>query len=319
MTDSLDFYTARIPPVQDDIAEYLECSISDNTRKAYRTLWRQFDSWCDFERIEAIPATPETVASYLIYMAKFGKKASTVNSACAAIRLAHQSGGAPDPTAAPLVKQTLKGIRRKHGTASVQKAATLPPDIRAMVDTFDTATLIGLRDRAIILVGFFTASRRSELIGLNVCDIEETVEGIKVTIRRSKTDQESKGFMKAVTRQDQPSYCPVRALRTYLESAGIVEGPVFRSIAKGEKVSMKALSGQAIACIVKSAAANAGLDSGKYSGHSLRAGLVTTAAREGASMIEIMSQTGHKSTDTVVKYIRKARLFDDTVTKRIKL
>ncbi|MHB1000026.1 MAG: tyrosine-type recombinase/integrase [Armatimonadota bacterium] len=319
MNDSLDIYVNHIPETAGDITEYLDASISDNTRRAYRTLWRQFDSWCDYQRFEALPASPETVVSYLIYIAKEGRKASTVNSTRAAIRLAHQSAGFPDPTDTPIVKQTLKGIRRKHGTAPVQKSAVLPPDIRAMVDTLDTTTLIGKRDRAIILLGFFTASRRSELKALTTDDIHETVEGLEIIIRKSKTDQEGQGFRKAVTRQDNPPFCPVRALSDYLQSAGIASGPVFRSIGKGGKVSKSALTGHSIACIVKDTAAKAGLNPDKYSGHSLRAGLVTTAAKEGASMIEIMAQTGHRSTDTVAKYIRKARLFEDTVTKRIKL
>ena len=205
------------------------------------------------------------------------------------------------------------------GTAPVQKAPAMPADLRAMLSRLDLSTVRGKRDKAVILLGFFTASRRSELAALQVADLVETLEGLTVTIRRSKTDQEGAGMAKAITRQDNPDFCPVRAIAEYLKTAGITNGPVFREMKKGKKVMETALTGHSIARLVKGAAHGAKLDATKYSGHSLRAGLVTTAAKEGASMSEIMQQTGHKSTDTVTRYMRKARLFDDTVTRRIKL
>ncbi|MHB1000896.1 MAG: site-specific integrase [Armatimonadota bacterium] len=319
MNNSLDIYINHTLGDADDISEYLECSISVNTRRVYRTLWWQFESWCCKKCLNKLPASLETVVSYLIYLAKKGRKASTLNSSRAAIRLAHQSAGLLDPTDTPFVKQALNGIKRKHGTAPVQKAAILPSDIRAMISTIDSSTIKGKRDKAILLLGFFTTSRRSELEKLTMDDINETAEGLEVIIRKSKTDQKSKGFRKAVVRQDNPSFCAVRALMCYLQSAGIKSGPLFRSIGKSGRISKNVLTGCSISHIVKDTAAKAGLDPTRYSGHSLRAGLVTTAAKEGASMIEIMAQTGHKSTDTVIKYICKARLFDDTVTKCIKL
>ena len=195
----------------------------------------------------------------------------------------------------------------------------MPADLRAMLSRLDLSTIKGKRDRAMILLGFFTAARRSELATLQFADLAETVEGLTVTIRRSKTDQEGAGLVKAITQQDNPGFCPVRTLSEYMKAADITGGPVFGEIKKGGRIMDTALTGHSIARLVKDAAKAAKLDPAKYSGHSLRAGLVTTAAKEGASMAEIMQQTGHKSTDTVTRYIRKARLFDDTVTRRIKL
>jgi integrase len=188
-----------------------------------------------------------------------------------------------------------------------------------MLGKMKLSTIKGKRDKALLLLGFFTASRRSELSELQAEDLQETIEGLTVTIRRSKTDQEGRGLVKAVTRQDNPDFCPVRALQDYTTAAGITTGPVFREVTKGGQVGETALTGRSIARLVKDAAGKAKLNKATYSGHSLRAGLVTTAAKEGASMAEIMAQTGHKSTDTVARYIRKARLFDDAVTRRIKL
>ncbi|MHB1457967.1 MAG: hypothetical protein ACYC0V_13745, partial [Armatimonadota bacterium] len=233
MSDGMEIYEPQLPEVTTGVSEYLKCSIAESTRRVYNALWRGFETWCKYYSYRSLPAGSEVVAAYFAHIAREGRKAATVNSVRAAIRLAHQSAGYPDPTDTIVCKQTLKGIRRVHGTASVQKAATLPPDIRAMVDTLPQETLIGKRDRAVILLGFFTASRRSELVSLTTDDIIETEEGLQVTIRKSKTDQEAQGLTKAVTRQSWPPYCAVRAVRIWMESAGITSGPIFRSVAKG--------------------------------------------------------------------------------------
>ena len=188
-----------------------------------------------------------------------------------------------------------------------------------MIDNLPQDTLIRKRDRAVILLGFFTASRRSELVALTTDDISESREGLTVFVRRSKTDQEGAGRTKAVTRQERKEYCAVRAVRDWREAAGIEEGPIFRSIGKGGRVSAKALSSAAVAEIVKAAALRAGLDPVKYAGHSLRSGLVSAAAKEGATLQAIMAQTLHRDVNTVIGYIQAARLFEDTVTKLIKL
>lgn len=316
--------TAGQVPAMDEqtrarVAGYLDSSISPNTRRAYAGFVGQFVTWCQRRGYAPLPADPVIIVEYLTGLADQGIKAASINSIRAAIRKAHEVAGYEDPTALPLVRQTLKGIRRQIGTAQAQKAPLLPVDIRALVGAIPAGTVKGKRDRALILLGFFTACRRSEVAALLVSDLSETIEGLSVTIRKSKTDQEGAGMVKAVTRQEDPAFCPVRATQEYLRAAGITSGPLFREIRKGGKVLPTAITGHSIGRLVKLSAGAAGLDPAKYSGHSLRAGLVTSAAKAGASMGEIMAQTGHKSTDTVTRYIRKARLFDDAVTRRIKI
>ena len=174
-------------------------------------------------------------------------------------------------------------------------------------------TLIGKRDKALLLVGFAGGFRRSELVGVTVENIEETPEGIIIHLLKSKTDQEGKGRLVGIRRSDNPATCPVRALFAWVYTAGITSGPVFRAVDRHGMVK-ESLTAQSIALVVKTACSAAGLDSAKYSGHSLRAGLVTQAAKNKASVIDIMRQTGHKSTETVNRYIRKANIFEDNVS-----
>ena len=319
MSEELEVYTSEFPEIVLGVDEYIEASLAPSTRRMYTSLWKGFDSWCDYMHYRSMPASSEVVSAYFGHLAKSGKKAATINSVRAAIRLAQQAAGYPDPTDTAYCRQVLKGIRRTIGTEQVQKAATLPPDIIAMIDNLPQDTLIGKRDRAVILLGFFTASRRSELVALTAEDVIESLEGLTVFVRRSKTDQEGAGRTKAVTRQERKEYCAVRAVRDWREAAGIDEGPIFRSIGKGGRVSPKALSASAVAIIIKQAALMADLDPVKYAGHSLRSGLVTTAAKEGATLPAIMRQTGHQNVETVLRYMQSARLFEDTVTKLIKL
>jgi site-specific recombinase XerD len=272
---------------------YIGASMAANTARAYRGQWVAFSRWCDAGGLVALPAVPGTVSAYLASMADAGKKAATIDSARAAIRKAHEAAGADDPTAAALVKQTLKGIRREKGTAPVQKAPVLTVDLRRMLKTVSADTLQGKRDRAILLVGFATGSRRSELVGLTMEDLNETPEGLLLTIRKSKTDQEGRGIVKGVIRGEHADTCLVSALLDWVKAAGITTGPVFRNIGKGGKIGGQ-LTAQSVALVVKAAAKAAKLDAGKYAGHSLRAGLVTQAAKNGASVGDIMRTTGHR-------------------------
>lgn len=181
-----------------------------------------------------------------------------------------------------------------------------------MVARLELTTTTGVRDRALLLAGFALAARRSELVALRVSDLEETPEGFRVTVRRSKTDQEARGTTRALPYGSDPETCPVRALSAWLAMAGITEGPVFRAVDRWGHVADRALTGQAVALIVKSAAAGAGLEPDKYSGHSLRAGFCTTAAARGASERAIARQTGHAPNSTVLRsYIRHATVFTD--------
>ena len=195
MTNNLPALTtgANLPAVVAAVESakgYIGASMAANTARAYRGQWDAFARWCDAGALVAIPAAPGTVAAYLASMADNGKKAATIDSARAAIRKAHETAGLDDPSASVLFKQTLKGIRREKGTAPTQKAPVLTVDLHRMLHTLSADTLQGKRNRALLLVGFATGSRRSELVGLDAEDIEETPEGLLLVIRRSKTDQE---------------------------------------------------------------------------------------------------------------------------------
>ena len=314
------------PVRRDRLQESLDGSMSESTQRVYRYYWQDFSTWCDVVKVSSMPAEPQYVESYLWDMADNGTSASSINSARAAINKAHQVYAAahPDeavhnPTADDRVKIAVKAIRRKIGTAQRQKAPLLPGDIRAMIDTLDLAGMQGKRDKALILLEFFTACRRAEIAALTTLDVSETLEGLLVTIRKSKTDQEGVGREVGITRQDNPAYCPVRALMAYLKAGAITSGPLFRGVYRSGRLRAGGLTGHAISAMVKQVAEDAGLDPEKYSSHSLRSGLVTSAFQGGATIAEIMLQTGHKSTDTVMKYARKANIFKETVTRKIKL
>lgn len=298
--------------LSESASSYLVNAISENTRRGYQADYRSFEAWCAERGVRALPATPAVAAEYFSSLAEAGRKASTITRARAAIRLAHVSAGHPDVTASALVKNTLKGIRRAVGTAVAKKSPTLTTDITAMVNSIDGG-LKGTRDKALILMGFATGMRRSELVGIKVEHIDECAEGIRITLPRSKTDQEGRGRVIGVTRGTNPTTCPVRALNNYLRAAGIREGFIFRSINRHGQIG-SGLSAQAVALVVKSAAAAAGLNPDNFSGHSLRAGLVTQAAIAGAKVADIMRQTGHKSHDTVMGYVRIANVFSNNAS-----
>ena len=212
----------------------------------------------------------------------------------------------------------MKGIRRTIGTAPGQKAATLTDDIRAMVDTTDVGT-IGIRDRALILLGFAGAFRRSELVGLDVDDCVFSKDGLTVTLRRSKVDQEGVGRKIGIPYGSNPETCPVRTLQAWMEHAGISAGPLFRSLNRHGQVQPGRLSGIDVARVVKKLAQRAGLDAAKYAGHSLRAGHATSAAIAGASERSIMNQTGHRSVQMVRRYIRDGSLFRENSAGKLGL
>jgi site-specific recombinase XerD len=289
------------------VREYIRASKAESTLRGYQSDWRAFYSWCEGQNVCPLPAAPETVASYIAECASHLKPGS-IQRKLNAIAEAHKAMGLESPTHTALVRNTMKGIRRTKGTAPVQKAAALTDDVRAMLEATD-AGAIGIRDRALILLGFAGAFRRSELVGLNAEDCAFSKDGLTVTLRRSKTDQEGVGRRVGIPYGANPETCPVRVLQTWLEQAGTATGPLFRSINRHGYVGLGRLSGIDVARIVKKLAERAGLDATKYAGHSLRAGHATAAAMAGASERSIMKQTGHRSVQMVRRYIRDGSLF----------
>ncbi len=308
--------TARLSSFAPRVHDYVRASRSANTLRGYRCDWRHFEAWCGKNGLPALPAMPETVASYLVTIADEGLKAGSIQRRVSSIAANHKANGFESPTSTAAVKLTLAGIRRTIGTCQEGKAPILTMDVAAMVaKTPDT--LIGRRNRALILIGYAGALRRTELVSIDLEDVLFTPDGIRLTIRKSKTDQEGAGQCIGIAHGG--ALCPVRALRAWLESSGIASGPVFRSVSRHGHVSAARLTDQVVANVVKAYAGAAGLDSSKYAGHSLRAGLVTQAAINGVQELAIMKQTRHKSSDMLRKYIREANLFRDNASARIGL
>jgi site-specific recombinase XerD len=279
-----------------------------STRKAYGTDFRLFKAWCDGKGVGALAASPETVAAFLAHEAGTGTKPSTLGRRIAAIRYAHKLAHLDTPTDSEAVKATLRGIRRTFGGAKVRKAPAIAAEMHSMV-AMAPDRLSGSRDRALLLLGFAGAFRRSELVALDVADITEAKTGLLITIRRSKTDQEGEGITIAIARGDLA--CPAKALREWLDAAGIETGAIFRPVNKSGVVAPSRLSDRSVANIVKAYAQRAGFDATTFSGHSLRSGFLTSAAAKGASIFKMMDVSRHKSVDTLRGYVRDAELFKD--------
>jgi site-specific recombinase XerD len=304
-------------PALDQVRQYIRASKAESTLRGYQSDWRAFCAWCETHGQRALPATPETVAAYIAECAEHLKPGS-IQRRLNAIAEAHKAAGAESPTHSAIVKNTGKGIRRVKSVAPVQKAPALTEDIRAMVAATD-AGLIGARDRALILLGFAGAFRRSELVGFDVEDCSFGRDGLTVTLRRSKTDQTGEGRKIGIPYGSNPETCPVRVLQDWLEQAGISTGPLFRSINRHGQAQAGRLSGIDVARVVKKLAQRAGLDAAKYAGHSLRAGHATAAAMAGASERSIMNQTGHRSVQMVRRYIRDGSLFRENSAGKLGL
>jgi site-specific recombinase XerD len=304
-------------PALDQAREFAQRSKAESTLRGYRSDWRDFCAWCEGQRVAPLPASPELVAAYIAECAS-RLKVGSIQRRLNAIAEAHKATGSDSPMGAGIVRATLKGIRRMLGIAPTQKAATLIDDIRAMVEATG-ADLMGARDRALILLGFAGAFRRSELVALDVADLVFSRDGLTVMLRRSKTDQEAQGRKIGVPYGSNPDTCPVRTLQTWLEQSAIAAGPVFRAVTRHGSLRPGALSPADVARIVKKLAQLAGLDPAKYAGHSLRAGHATSAAIAGASERSIMNQTGHRSVQMVRRYIRDGSLFRENSAGKLGL
>lgn len=317
---------ARIAPDPAELArltsqarEYILAAKSEATLRAYRADWRHFEEWCRQKAFSALPASPDTVAFYLGETAA-AHRPSTLTRRLTSINKVHRAAGHPAPAVTEhlSVGETLKGIRRVHGTEPAGKHPLFTGDLRAMVDTLPRG-LIGIRDRALLLVGFAGAFRRSELAGITVENVQETKEGILIRIPRSKTDPEAKGREAAIPYGSTPETCPVRACRDWIAAGKLGSGPLFRRIDRHSHINQRALHKDSIGSIVKRAALAAGLDPEIYAGHSLRAGFCTQAYMNGAREFDIMRQTGHRSLDTLRKYIRGRGLFRDNAAAKLGL
>ena len=284
--------TAKLSADFDRAGEFAQAEKAAATRRAYKSDFAIFRAWCSKRNVSALPASSETAAAFLASEAMRNIKPSTLGRRTASIRYAHKLAGHAVPTDDERVRATLRGIRRSAGNAPARKAPATVERLIAMAAASEGG-LVALRDRALLLLGFGGAFRRSELVGLDVADILESNEGLLVTVRRSKTDQEGRSTTVAVLRGK--IACPAEALRAWLTAAGISEGPVFRPISKGKKIRSQRLTDRSVANIIKYRAERLGLDPKAFSGHSLRSGFLTSAAARGASLFKLADVSRHRA------------------------
>ncbi len=283
------------------VQTYIEAGIAPATRRAYRADLEHFAAWGG-----TVPSTDAQLAGYLATHASVLAVATLVRR-LAAISVAHEAHGLPNPVRSPLVRATMRGIRRERGSAQRQAKPLLRDDLFAVLGAMG-GSLKDIRDRALLLIGFAGGFRRSELIAINCTDIERVRQGVIIMLHRSKTDQDGVGRKVGVP-LGRSKFCPVGALDSWLEAAGIEDGPVFRRVDRHGRVSVNRLSAEAVCLVVRGRVAAAGYDPSGYSGHSLRAGLATSAVQAGVSTLKIRHQTGHASDAMLGRYIRDGELF----------
>ena len=314
---------------------FAERAKSDNTKRAYRADWQCFRAWCGARGLGSLPAEVMTVTLYIADKAapsdgSASLKVSTLERRLSAISQAHRLSGLPSPasTREEPLHSVWAGLVRTKGRAKDKVAPALTPDVVAMIEALPTVelgdgsrqlTTASKRDRALLLVGFAGALRRSEIAAIEVRDLSFGADGLRLRLRRSKADQEGAGAVLGLHYGDRPLSCPVRAVQDWIRQIAITEGPVFRSVDRHGNVGSEALDSGSVARVVKRAARRAGLDPSAYSGHSLRAGFATQAARAGAHERAIMKHTRHKSEKVLREYIRDGQLFDENPTDSLGL
>lgn len=287
------------------VRSYLADEKAANTRRGYASDLADFRAWCDVGGHQFLPAEPIAVAQYLANLADRGMKAATIGRRSVSISAAHRANGHPSPTHSEGVRAVMRGIRRKIGTVQTRKA---PATAHALVDMLAAIPddLRGKRDKALLLIGFAAALRRSEVVALNAEDLDLTPEGVRLTIRRSKVDQVGEGYVISVPRGTKLQ--PMRALEAWLAASNIREGALFRGV-RGKRVFPSRLGDREVARIVQKRAKNAGLDAATFGGHSLRTGFVTSALESGADVLSVMDVTRHKTVNQLKVYDRRARGF----------
>ncbi len=299
-------------PLNEDEAGYVEAARAANTLRGYRSDWREFTSWCAQHGAEPLPAAPPTVTGYLSALARHGAKVGTMSRRLSAIKFAHQLQNLPDPTRNSRVLAVWEGIRRTHGAPPEQAAPLMPPELLDVLDACPTTKtwrsrnrapepdLAGARDRAVLLVGFVAALRRSELAALTAEQVTEHPNGLVLALPRSKTNPTGeRAELVVLPRAGNPARCPVTALSIWRDLAAVTEGSLFRPVTKSNTAAARPLHPGSINLLVQKAVARAGYDPTPYSAHSLRAGFVTYAHLRGASDRAIAHQTRHRSLATL--------------------
>jgi len=314
------FEPAKVVPIRawkgdDDVKHYVQSAKSPTTRKGYERDFRRFERWCLSEGFGPLPASALTVARYASHRAKEGNQLKHIRRELSAITITHRQKNLDSPVSHEAVKATLAGIAREHGSAVTQAPPILVSDLRLMVEACDLNTLRGARDAAVLLTGFTMALRRSELVQLDVEHLEMKERGVVANIVRQKNDKEGVGYRKAVLLAEDTSMCATLALKRWLRVSGRTSGALFCTVTHGDHMRSTRIAGQTVNRIVQRYAALAGLEDMRFSSHSMRAGFVTQRAKDGVPLHTIQQQTGHKSLNMLMQYVRKAvELGDDNPT-----
>lgn len=305
-----------IERLQTNAVDYARRSRTESTLRAYASDWNHFSAFCFAHGLDSLPCIPNTVAAYIADLAETHRP-STIQRRLASIATAHRAAGHESPTKSELVRSTLLGVKRSKGTG---KRQVLPVRVRHIREgiALMRSDLKGIRDRAILLVGYAGALRRSEVVVLDVEDLSFVEEGLVLSLRTSKTDRISEGVKIAIQRGSRADTCPVSALRTWLEASGITSGAVFRPIAKGGRVQGPRLTDQVVCQVLKQFGRLVGLDDSLVGGHSCRAGLITDAFSVGAAQAVIAKHSRHRS-NSINDYLREATMFDQNVSGMVGL
>ena len=311
----------EIKALQEETLINLQNSKASNTVRAYKSDFNDFELFCAKNGFKSLPSDPKIVSLYLTYLSTKDTKISTLKRRLVSIGVIHKLKGYYLDTKHPSIIENIMGIKRRKGSIQLSKKPILISSLKKIVNVIDDQNkkeIKKLRDRSIILIGFSGGFRRNEIVSLDYEDLDFVTEGLKINLRRSKTDQFGEGFKKGLPYFDNPQYCPVVSLRKWLEVSKIVSGPIFRRFTKGSKLSNNRLTDQTVALLIKEYLKLTGIDSKNYSGHSLRSGFATSAAESGAEERNIMAMTGHKSTEMVRRYIKEANLFKNNALSKIK-
>ena len=310
-----------IKALQEETLLNLQNSKANNTVRAYKSDFNDFGIFCAKNGFKSLPSEPKIVSLYLTHLSTKDAKMSTLKRRLVSIGVIHKLKGHYLDTKHPAIIENILGIKRRKGSVQKSKKPILINSLKKIIDVIDQEDkeeIKKLRDRSIILIGFSGGFRRNEIVSLDYDDLDFVPEGLKINIKRSKTDQFGEGFTKALPYFDGSKYCPVESLKNWIEISNITSGPVFRRFVKGSKLSEKRLTDQTVALLIKEYLNLAGIDSKNYSGHSLRSGFATSAAESGAEERNIMAMTGHKSTEMVRRYIKEANLFKNNALSKIK-
>ena len=313
-----------IRALHEETLNNLKNSKAHNTIRAYKSDFKDFGGFCAKNGLKSLPTEPKIVSLYMTYLSTKDAKMSTLRRRLVSIGVIHRLKGHYLDTKHPIIIENLMGIKRKKGSYQKGKKPILINHLKLIIDeidkdTYDETGIRKLRDKTIILLGFAGGFRRIELISIDYEDLEFVSEGVKIFIRKSKTDQFGEGMIKGLPYFTNQQYCPVWHLKKWLEISEIKSGPIFRRFFKGLNLGKNRLTDQSVALFLKKYLSNAGIENQDYSGHSLRSGFATVSAEAGADERSIMAMTGHKTTQMVRRYIKEANLFKNNALNKIKL